>query len=407
MKKSPSYALPVVSIVISFWVLAAQEMRGTSTGCGTAFFILLSLGLAITAIVRTSNSQVEDGVDTKPLWDAISKLRDEITALRKQLRAQETTQDSPLMKKERDPGVAVPPPFKSVIVQPARPAPEFRSPRPVIQSTPEQLKASEPEPVVVPDIITSELTLDVAPPAPELEAAPLAAPAPEVPEIPLDLPPLFEPAAFAMEQSQPVPEPLLPAVQQLEASLAIEPAPFVELGGAVVPEAVVPEAAPEAKPDRLPLPGILAAPSSEPPPAPLPARPAFKPMFQQPPPPVVVEKQRWNMEDFLGTQLFLKAGVAILVIGVVFAMGLVFQRMGHVGKLAMSYLGALAMLGGGLYAERKPKYMTFGRAIIAGAWGILYFVTYAGGFIEASKVFQSETGAIAALLIAAASAVAF
>ncbi|MBL0212173.1 MAG: DUF2339 domain-containing protein [Holophagaceae bacterium] len=120
-----------------------------------------------------------------------------------------------------------------------------------------------------------------------------------------------------------------------------------------------------------------------------------------------MEKPRRNMEDFLGTQLFLKAGVAILVIGVVFAMGLVFQRMGPLGKILMGYLGALAMLGGGLFAERRPTYMTFGRAIIAGAWGILYFVTYAGGFIEASKVFPNQSAAIIALLVAAAAAVAF
>jgi hypothetical protein len=125
------------------------------------------------------------------------------------------------------------------------------------------------------------------------------------------------------------------------------------------------------------------------------------------PPPVVVPKKKRNVEDFLGTQLFLKAGVAILVIGVVFAMGLVFQKLGPAGKLAMGYLGGLAMLAGGLFAERRPAYQTFGRAIIAGAWGILYFVTYAGGFIEASKVFTREPVAIAALLVAASAAVAF
>jgi len=114
-----------------------------------------------------------------------------------------------------------------------------------------------------------------------------------------------------------------------------------------------------------------------------------------------------TLEDVLGTQIFLKLGIAILVIGVVFAMGLVFQKVGPLGKVFMGYAGGIGLLLGGLAAEKRERYQTFGRTLIAGAWGILYFVTFAAGFLEPSRILTDKLAALAALILAAGAAVAF
>lgn len=403
MKKSQNYVLPIASLFCAAFVYVAQEMSSASTGCLTAILIFTSLGLAIAALISTSNAPAEDSFETKGLWDAIAKLRVDVESLRKQIRTQEDIlRDSSAAKEGTQPGLAVPPSLKSVIVQPSRPTPEFRSPKPTYPVAPEPPKLPEPEFVPLPVIAPPELVIEAA----ALEALPQPE-LPSLPEHPVEPPELLvlEPLVLAVVQPAAIEEPSVPALAKAEEPVVAEPAPGPE--PIVGPEIFIPESVTAPQPEWKALPGPAPAPLPMPAPVPLPARPAFKPMYHEPPPPEIVEKKRRNLEDFLGTQLFLKAGVAILVIGVVFAMGLVFQRMGHLGKILMSYMGGFAMLGGGLFAERKPAYRTFGRAIIAGAWGILYFVTYAGGFIEASKVFPSESVAIIALLIAAASAVAF
>lgn len=116
---------------------------------------------------------------------------------------------------------------------------------------------------------------------------------------------------------------------------------------------------------------------------------------------------RRDLEGFLGTQLFLKVGVAILVIGVVFAMGLVFQMVGPLGKVLMGYGTGLGLLGTGMAFERKERFRPFGRALIAGSWGILYFVTFAAGFMDTSRVFQTKPIAVLALLVAGGAAVGY
>ena len=114
-----------------------------------------------------------------------------------------------------------------------------------------------------------------------------------------------------------------------------------------------------------------------------------------------------NFEKFLGTQLFLKVGVVILVIGVVFFLGYTLQLLGPIGKVLLGYFCGAGVLAAGLFAERKSDYRSFGRSIIAGAWGILYFVTFAAGFIDAALVIHTKALAVCALLAMASASVLF
>ena len=75
MKKSPSYVLPIASLFCAAFVYVAQEMNGASTGCLTAILIFTSLGLAIAALIRTSNAPADESFDAEPLWDSSPNMR--------------------------------------------------------------------------------------------------------------------------------------------------------------------------------------------------------------------------------------------------------------------------------------------------------------------------------------------
>ncbi|MBL0212172.1 MAG: hypothetical protein IPQ13_14865 [Holophagaceae bacterium] len=271
MSKSSNYVLPIASLCCAAFVYVAQQMSGASTGCLTAILIFTSLGLAIAALIRTSNAPVDENFDAKALWEAIAKLRVEVDSLRKQIHTQENVlKDSSAAKEDTHPGVAIPPPLKSVIVQPSRPAPEFRSPKAAYPVIPELPKAPEPEPAVLPVIATPGLAVaaaafEVSPP-PEI---------PALPELPLAPPalPVPEPVVFTAAQPAAIVEPIVPAFMKAEEPIAPEPAPEPE--PVVAPGSLIPESMAPSRPQWEPLPAPV--------PLPLPGRPAFKPMVHLPP----------------------------------------------------------------------------------------------------------------------------
>lgn len=165
------------------------------------------------------------------------------------------------------------------------------------------------------------------------------------------------------------------------------------------PPALQPEP-PRIQPPPRPAPAAPMRPSPRPVPPPKPAAPLPRVVVPAAPP-----KPPRNIEELL-TKLFLRIGVATLVIGVVFFLAYKLQSMGPAGKVLTGLLVGGSLLGTGLFAERRENYRTLGRALIAGAWGILYFVVYAAGFIPAAQVLTRIPGVIA-LLLAAVAAVGF
>lgn len=114
-----------------------------------------------------------------------------------------------------------------------------------------------------------------------------------------------------------------------------------------------------------------------------------------------------SIEDLLGRQLFLKAGVVIVVIGVALFLAFTMAQLGSVGKIAMGYGAGVAMLVLGLVTERWEAYKTFGRGLLAGAWATIYFVSFAAHFIPAARVIEAPGPAILLLLATAVAAVGF
>lgn len=228
-----------------------------------------------------------------------------------------------------------------------------------------------------------------APPTPSAERAPQPEPSraavdgPALADYTLRLPPppaVGAPAPpAAAVASRPVPEPLAPA--------AAEPRRATP---AAVPETAPPSASPPPVPASVAAASRAgAAPAAS---SPEEARPA---------------RSRKDVEQVLGAELFLKVGVATLVVGIVLFLGYAFRIMGPAGRVAVGYAVAAGLLGGGLFAERRDRYRAFGRALVAGGWGILYFVTFATHFVPAARVVESAAVAVVALLVVAGAAVGF
>jgi len=188
-----------------------------------------------------------------------------------------------------------------------------------------------------------------------------------------------------------------------------EPAPLERPAPAPVARAT-PAAPPpsESTPERI-TPAPARPRVTAPPPAPAPARPARP---APPPRPPLRSAPRaalggFNLEQLLGGQLFLRAGVGIVLVGVVFLLGYALAQLGPAGRVALGAALGAAMLGAGLFTERRESLRTFGRALIAGGWAILYFVAFAAHFLELARVIDSDVEGIGLLLGVAGAAVAF
>src|SRR5579864_3467470 len=88
------------------------------------------------------------------------------------------------------------------------------------------------------------------------------------------------------------------------------------------------------------------------------------------------KKPSMSVEEKLGTNWLPKLGIAIVVIGVGFLVAAKWGGFAPWLRVVILYLGGLALLAGGIFAERKERYRTLGRALIGGGWAVTVLVTY-------------------------------
>jgi Predicted membrane protein (DUF2339) len=175
-------------------------------------------------------------------------------------------------------------------------------------------------------------------------------------------------------------------------------------------------------------PAAAAARPAEAPVAPEPvAEPVFVPLpdpvpepvpvaaFEAAPPPVEeAQAPRWtasvrsalDLEQMLGANWLSKIGVAILVLGVAFFLAWQLRELGPAGKVSVGVLVAAALLGCGIWGERRDRYRILARAALAGGWALLFFVSYAAHQIAAARVIDSPLLGFGAMLLVAAAMVA-
>ncbi len=98
-------------------------------------------------------------------------------------------------------------------------------------------------------------------------------------------------------------------------------------------------------------------------------------------------EEEW--EALVGGSLLNKLGALILVIGIALFLAYSFTRMGPLGRAATGLAVSLAMLGAGIWIERRERYRVFSRGLMGGGWAALYFTVYAMHDVVATKVIDS------------------
>jgi hypothetical protein len=112
------------------------------------------------------------------------------------------------------------------------------------------------------------------------------------------------------------------------------------------------------------------------------------------------------MEERLGANWLNKLGIVILVVGLAFFLAYKLETMGPAGKVLCGFAVSAALLGGGVWLERKATYRVFARACIGGGWALGFFTTFAMHHVPAARVLPSLTEDLVLMLIVAAGMVA-
>src|SRR5579884_1276161 len=106
-------------------------------------------------------------------------------------------------------------------------------------------------------------------------------------------------------------------------------------------------------------------------------------------------------EAIVGGSWLNKLGVFVLVIGIALFLGYSFTKMGPPGRVAVGMAVSFAMLGGGVFLERRARYAIFARGLLGGGWAALYFTTYAMFAVEAARVIDNVwAGSLLLLMVA-------
>jgi uncharacterized membrane protein len=193
-----------------------------------------------------------------------------------------------------------------------------------------------------------------------------------------------------------------PAEKPVEAPVATKIPPWPEIPKVVVNVPPV-QPAPPAKVSVSPsaLREIAAPPPTPPPQIPTPVPPPVTPAaastvtpppLSQPQKPATMSarERSSDLEQKLGTNWLNKIGIIILVIGISLFLAIKFPSLTNPEKIGLGYLVGFAILGTGIYLERRDRYRVFARALIGGGWALTFFVTYAMHFVIYTRVIETQ-----------------
>ena len=238
---------------------------------------------------------------------------------------------------------------------------------------PASAPAATPEAAAKPATQAAQAAHSVAPAV--AAYGPVAAPGPVETAAPVPAPPGASPHAVPPLESQP-PKPAAPPVEPHPTTLAppdalqppaAKPAPTLPAG----PAEPAKQSQPSSAPPRHPAAAFQAASTLQS------ASSAQK------------EARLFSLEETLGANWLNKIGIAILVIGLAFFLAYKLQTWGPGGKVLCGFAVSVALLGGGVWLERKPTYRIFARGGIGGGWALAYFTTFAMYHLQAARVVDS------------------
>jgi len=116
-------------------------------------------------------------------------------------------------------------------------------------------------------------------------------------------------------------------------------------------------------------------------------------------------KRVLNLEEVLGADWLNKIGMSILVIGVALFLAYEMSALGPAGKVLVGLVASGALLGAGIFYERRERYRLLARVGIGGGWALIFFTTYAMYHVEAARILNSQLLDLVLLLAVAAAMV--
>jgi uncharacterized membrane protein len=95
------------------------------------------------------------------------------------------------------------------------------------------------------------------------------------------------------------------------------------------------------------------------------------------PPRVKVKREKTPIEEFIGTNLLNKVGIAILVLGISYGVkySIDHELINPITRIILGYLAGLILIG--IAIKIKPNYKTFSAVLLSGGMAALYFITFA------------------------------
>jgi len=266
-------------------------------------------------------------------------------------------------------------------------SPGVISPSPAVEKVAEFIAARQKQDAASP-VAAPPVPLKPDQPLAEKPAPPISAPVAKIEEKPLP------PAAAHIESKpatpvSPTPVPPTQIPQPAQPSSAATPPP---LSLKEMPPTTAPATATVLP--TSPAPPPPAARVGAPPPAafrtPAPASPA--PSFSAP---KATAQQRMKsvfaLEEILGTNWLNKLGIVLVVFGVALFGVYELGQLGPTGKVGLSFFVSFALLGGGIFLEKRERYRVLGHTLIGGGWALLFFTTYAMNHVRAMRVMTSES----------------
>jgi uncharacterized membrane protein len=162
-----------------------------------------------------------------------------------------------------------------------------------------------------------------------------------------------------------------------------------------------PPVSPPSPPLPLPQSKPLTPPPVSPPPPPVPL-PQSKPLTAPAPSPLPDKRSVESWEAIIGGAWLNRIGVALLVLGIAFALGYTMTQIGPRGKALVAAAVSLAMIAGGVITERFAAYRYYARGLIGGGWAALYATAYAVHELEATRIVDDPRAGFALLLLVGA-----
>ncbi len=153
--------------------------------------------------------------------------------------------------------------------------------------------------------------------------------------------------------------------------------------------------------EQQPTKAVPAVPKVAAPPREPTAMPAAPAVAREPRAPSARRMRAAELESLIGGQWLNKIGIVVLVVGVTWFLGYSLQYLGPSGKVLLGVLTGLALLAGGVFLERRPRYVGIGRTLLGGGWAVLYLTAFAAYSLPAAKVISDPTVALGVLVAVA------